>query len=382
MADRAEFFGFGLLLSLTPCVLPMIPILSGIIVGAQNSNGKSSGLKKVNRLHSFNLSLAYTLGMALSYTLAGILAGLSGYSLSAALQNPWALGIGAVVFVLLALSMFGFYELQLPSALESRIASTTNRFKGGKFASVFIMGALSALIVSPCIAAPLAGALAYISKTQDAFLGGIALFTLAMGMGVPLLLIGASAGTLLPKPGPWMNAIRNFFGVAMLAMAVWIISPLLPGNLVMGLCAALLIVPAIYMHALDSLPPRHTAWDKFWKGIGIIMLITGGGILMGGLSGSQSLLQPLAGIGSHMNDSGTKNVESPQFRRIKDNLELDHALKQAAGKYVMLDFMRIGAFPAKNLHAIPFRIHTSRNCSKTWFYCRWMPHKIPTMTGR
>ena len=124
----------------------------------------------------------------------------------------------------------------------------------------------------------------------------------------------------------------------MLAMAVWIISPLLPGNLVMGLCAALLIVPAIYMHALDSLPPRHTAWDKFWKGIGIIMLITGGGILMGGLSGSQSLLQPLAGIGSHMNDSGTKNVESPQFRRIKDNLELDHALKQAAGKYVMLDF--------------------------------------------
>ena len=190
-----SFFGFGLLLSLTPCVLPMIPILSGIIVGAQNSNGKSSGLKKVNRLHSFNLSLAYTLGMALSYTLAGILAGLSGYSLSAALQNPWALGIGAVVFVLLALSMFGFYELQLPSALESRIASTTNRFKGGKFASVFIMGALSALIVSPCIAAPLAGALAYISKTQDAFLGGIALFTLAMGMGVP-----CCSSVLRPEP--------------------------------------------------------------------------------------------------------------------------------------------------------------------------------------
>jgi thiol:disulfide interchange protein DsbD len=348
-----SFFGFGLLLSLTPCVLPMIPILSGIIVGSKNNDNSQAGTEKISRLHSFNLSLAYTMGMALSYTLAGIVAGLSGYSISAALQNSWALGIGALIFVLLALSMFGFYELQLPSALESRIVNTSNRFKGGRFASVFVMGALSALIVSPCIAAPLAGALAYISKTHDAVVGGVALFSLAMGMGVPLLLIGASAGTLLPKPGAWMNAVRNFFGVAMLAMAVWISAPVLPEGLVMGLWAALLIVPAIYMHALDSLPPRHSAWAKFWKGIAIIMLITGGSILLGGLSGNHSPLQPLAGFRS---SAKTDNPSTAlQFQRIKSNLELDNALKQAHGKFVMLDFYADWCTSCKEYEQYTFR---------------------------
>lgn len=328
------FFGFGLLLSLTPCVLPMIPILSGIIVGSQAADSA----QKVSRLHTFNLSLAYTLGMALSYTLAGIVAAFSGYSLSAALQNPWALGIGALIFVLLAFSMFGFYELQLPSALESRIVNVSNRFKGGRFASVFVMGALSALIVSPCIAAPLAGALAYISKTHDAVLGGVALFSLSIGMGVPLLLIGASAGTLLPKPGAWMNAVRNFFGVAMLAMAVYIAAPVLPESLVMGLWAALLIVPSIYMHALDNLPPRHSLWAKFWKGIAIIMLITGGGILLGALSGSHSPLQPLAGFHGNTDIKADEAVTTVKFQRIKSTHELDQALQQAKGKFVMLDF--------------------------------------------
>lgn len=328
------FFGFGLLLSLTPCVLPMIPILSGIIVGSKTKDST----QKVSRLHTFNLSLAYTLGMALSYTLAGIVAALSGYSLSTALQNPWALGIGALMFVLLALSMFGFYELQLPSALESRIVNASNRFKGGRFASVFAMGALSALIVSPCIAAPLAGALAYISKTHDAVLGGVALFSLSIGMGVPLLLIGASAGTLLPKPGAWMNAVRNFFGVAMLAMAVYIAAPVLPEGLVMGLWAALLIVPSIYMHALDNLPPKHSLWAKFWKGIAIIMLITGGGILLGALSGSHSPLQPLAGFQGTASAKVDEAATSVKFQRIKNTHELDQALQQARGKFVMLDF--------------------------------------------
>ena len=218
----AVFFGAGLLLSLTPCVLPMIPILSSIIIGSKMAASKD---KPNSKLFCFGLSLAYVLGMALSYTLAGIAAGLTGNLISNSLQNPWVLSASAVVFVLLAFSMFGFYELKLPTAIESRILNASSRLKGGQFVGVFIMGALSALIVSPCIAAPLAGALIYISQTHNVVLGGFALFALAIGMGVPLLLIGASAGTLLPKAGSWMTAVRNLFGVLMLAMAAYIISP-------------------------------------------------------------------------------------------------------------------------------------------------------------
>jgi thiol:disulfide interchange protein DsbD len=319
------FFGFGLLLSFTPCVLPMIPILSGIIVGS----------KQRSRWHSFNLSLAYTLGMALSYTLIGVAAGLSGQLLSAALQNAWALGAAAIVFVLLALSMFGFYELRLPTRWEERMVSTSNRFKGGRFFGVFIMGALSALIVSPCVAAPLAGALLYISQTHDVVLGGTALFALAMGMGLPLLLIGASAGTLLPRVGPWMDAVRNFFGVIMLGMAIWLVSPILPVSLVLGLWGALLIVPAIYLHALDSLPATAGAWRKFWKGVGVILLICGIALLLGALSGSKSPLQPLAGL---RGDSAEQASASLPFTRVRNVQELDEQIDAAAGKTVMLDF--------------------------------------------
>ncbi len=218
----AVFFGAGLLLSLTPCVLPMIPILSSIIIGSKLAAGKDAPNSK---LYCFLLSLAYVLGMALSYMLAGIAAGLTGNLISNSLQNPWVLSASALVFVLLAFSMFGFYELKLPHAIESRILNASNRLKGGQFVGVFIMGVLSALIVSPCIAAPLAGALIYISQTHNVVLGGFALFALAIGMGVPLLLIGASAGTLLPKAGSWMTAVRNLFGILMLAMAAYIIWP-------------------------------------------------------------------------------------------------------------------------------------------------------------
>ncbi len=219
----AGFFGFGLLLALTPCVLPMIPILSGIIVGDKKVHHHAT-----SRLHAFNLSLAYTLGMALSYTLAGIAAGVSGQLLSNALQNPWVLSATALIFVALAMSMFGLYELRLPSRIETRMANMANNIKGGQWLGVFSMGALSALIVSPCVAAPLAGALIYISQTHDVVLGGVALFSLSIGMGVPLLLIGASAGHILPKAGPWMTTVRNFFGVLMLAVAVWIVLPIIP----------------------------------------------------------------------------------------------------------------------------------------------------------
>ena len=232
------FFIAGLLLSFTPCVLPMIPILSSIIV---NSQAKQT---QPNKLHAFSLSLAYVLGMALSYTLAGVAAGLSGSLISQSLQSPWILALTALIFVVLAFSMFGFYELKLPSSFENKILNFSNQLKGGEFLGVFIMGVISALIVSPCVAAPLAGALIYIGQTNNVLLGGVGLFALAIGMGVPLLLIGASAGSLLPKAGGWMTTVRNLFGVLMLAMAAYIVWPVLPNaitqpvNKVLGLQAA------------------------------------------------------------------------------------------------------------------------------------------------
>ena len=214
----ASFLGFGLLLAFTPCVLPMVPILSGIIVGEGRSIGK---------LRALTLSLAYVLGMAVAYALAGIAAAWSGTMLAAALQNAWVLGAFALVFVVLALSMFGVYELQLPGFLRDPLSTAGGRLAGGKLASVAGMGVLSAVIVSPCVAAPLAGALLYISQTRDVVLGGAALFTMAIGMGVPLLLVGVSEGALLPKAGPWMVRIKQVFGVLLLAVAVWIVWPVL-----------------------------------------------------------------------------------------------------------------------------------------------------------
>lgn len=321
------FFGAGLLLAFTPCVFPMIPILSSMIIG-KNAH--------VSRLHAFNLSLAYTLGMCLTYTLLGIAAGLSGQLLSNALQTPWALSIGAIVFVLLALSMFGFYELKLPSHLENSIFNLSNRIKGGQFFGDFLMGVLSALIISPCVAAPLAGALLYISKTHDVVLGGVALFSLSLGMGFPLLLIGASAGTLLPRVGAWMNAVRQLFGVLMLGVAVWLIGPIIPMNLQLALWAALLIVPAIYMHALDSLPSDAKPILKLWKGVAIMMLITGIALLIGALSGAKSPLQPLSGVLANTNASSAQHALN--FKRIRSVAELDQAIQAAKGQYVMFDF--------------------------------------------
>ncbi len=345
------FFGFGLLLALTPCVLPMIPILSGIIVGDKKAHHHAT-----SRLHSFNLSLAYVLGMALSYTLAGIAAGLSGQLLSNALQSPWILGATALIFVILSFSMFGFYELRLPHSIENRMINTTNKLKGGQFIGVFIMGVISALIVSPCVAAPLAGALLYISQTHDVVLGGVALFALSLGMGVPLLLIGASAGHVLPKAGAWMTAVRNFFGVLMLAVAIYIISPALPTSIQMVLWAALLIIPAIYLHALDNLPlnsatGRSHPWMRFWKGIGIILLVLGIALLIGAVSGAKSALQPLAGLRAA---STSHNEATLPFLRIKNTAELDAQIDAARGKIVMLDFYADWCVSCKEMEQFTF----------------------------
>lgn len=347
----AGFFGFGLLLALTPCVLPMIPILSGIIVGDKKAHHHAT-----SRLHSFNLSLAYVLGMALSYTLAGIAAGLSGQLLSNALQSPWILGATALIFVILSFSMFGFYELRLPHSIENRMISTTNKLKGGQFIGVFVMGVISALIVSPCVAAPLAGALLYISQTHDVVLGGVALFALSLGMGVPLLLIGASAGHVLPKAGAWMTAVRNFFGVLMLAVAIYIISPALPTSIQLVLWSALLIIPAIYLHALDNLPlnsatGRSHPWMRFWKGVGIILLVLGIALLIGAVSGAKSPLQPLAGLRLA---SATHNETTLPFIRIKNTAELDAQIDAAKGKIVMLDFYADWCVSCKEMEQFTF----------------------------
>lgn len=329
------FFGVGLLLAFTPCVFPMFPILSGII--AQRG-------KHVNRRHGFILALAYVLGMAITYALAGVAAGLSGAMLSAALQNAWVLGTFAVIFVLLSFSMFGFYELQLPGALQTKLSEEAGQLKGGYLTSVFGMGALSALIVGPCVAAPLAGALLYISQTRDVVLGGSALFMMALGMGVPLLLLGASAGALLPKAGAWMESIKRFFGVLLLAVAIWLISPVINDVVHMLLWTALLIISAIYLHAIDPLPERASGLQKFLKGIGVIALLTGVALLAGVLSGGRDVLQPLAklnlaGGSTTLNgEAAASGYASLPFQRVRTVAELDERIRQSRDKYVMVKF--------------------------------------------
>lgn len=320
----AGFFGAGLLLAFTPCVFPMIPILSGIIVG-KNAH--------VSRGKAFTLSLAYTLGMSLTYTLAGVAAGLSGKLLSNALQTPAALMAGALIFVVLSFSMFGFYELKLPSAVENYFFNWSNRFKGGHLAGDFLMGAISALIISPCVAAPLAGALLYISQTHDVTLGAVALFSLSVGMGVPLLLIGASAGTILPKAGEWMNAIRRLFGVLMLGVAIWIVSPILPVAVQLLLWAALCIVPAIYLRAIDPLPASVGSSQRVLKGFAVILLLYGIALLIGAWSGARSPLQPLQNL-----TASTHHVQPLAFKRVHSVQELQQVVSAANGKPVMLDF--------------------------------------------
>jgi thiol:disulfide interchange protein DsbD len=339
----ASFFGFGLLLSFTPCVLPMVPILSGVIVGSGH---------RVTRTKGLLLAALYVFGMAMTYAVAGVAAGLSGAMLAAALQNPWVVGAFAAVFVALALAMLGVYDLQLPVALQSRFAAASGRMHGGHVAGVFSMGVLSALIVGPCVAAPLAGALLYISQSRDVVLGGSALFAMALGMGVPLLAVGASAGALLPKAGPWMGTVKRFFGVLLLAVAIYLVSPFIPVSVHMFLWGALLIGTAIFLRVIDPLPSDAHGFQRFAKGIGAIALLAGIAYMIGAVSGGRDILRPLSGLRSAAAESG-EPAETP-FRRISNLAELDGRIRAAAGRTVMLDFYADWCVSCKEMERYTF----------------------------
>jgi thiol:disulfide interchange protein DsbD len=308
------FILLGLGLSFTPCVLPMMPILSGIIVGEGASATRQRG---------FVLALVYALGMALVYTALGIAAGLAGQGLSAALQNPWVLGAFGMLMVVLALSMFDVYQLQMPASVQTWLSRASGKQKGGKLPGVFVMGAISALIVGPCVAAPLAGALVYISQTRDVVIGGSALFALALGMSVPLLLIGLSAGTLLPRAGTWMNGVKRLFGVLLLAVALWMVSPVIPAAAQMAGWGALGIGYGAYLVWAEQ-----GRWLP--KAFGVLLLVLGAAQFAGLAMGHRDPLAPLA--------SGSAPPSELGFRRVKSSSELDAVLAQSGGKPVMLDF--------------------------------------------
>ncbi len=339
-----SFFGFGLLLSLTPCIFPMIPILSGIIVGHGNH---------ITTSRAFLLSLCYVIASALTYTVFGILAALFGGNLQATFQQPWIIGLFSGIFVLLSLSMFGFYELEIPNSLKTKLHNSSVRHRDGSLWGVAIMGALSSLIVGPCVAAPLAGALIYIGQTGNAVLGGSALFAMGMGMGMPLLLLGASAGKILPKAGSWLYATKAVFGVIMLAVAVWMMSRILPATIIMLLWAMLLILPAIYLKAIDPLPEQCSGWQKLWKGLGLMMLAYGLLLLIGFSMGNNNPLKPLQGM-------GVNNVQAAEqglnFKRVASLAALETEIQQANARHqiVMLDFYADWCISCKEMEAYTF----------------------------
>jgi len=335
------FFGAGVLVAFTPCVFPMYPILSGIIVGHGHAISKG---------RAFTLSMAYVLGMAVTYTAAGIAAGLSGAMISAALQNAWVLGGFALVFVALALSMFGFYELQMPSFLQSKLSQESSQIKGGSLHGVAAMGALSALIVGPCVAAPLAGALIYIAQTGDVVLGGTALFVMALGQGVPLVIVSVSARSLLPHAGPWMETVKKFFGVLLLAAAIWLVSPVLPGWAHLGAWGALAIGAAMFLRAIDPLPPHSHGWARFGKGIGIVLLLLGASLVIGAIGGSRDPLRPLGFLQSA---GAGAEAERTAFTRVKTVAELEARLI-AADRPLLLDFYADWCVSCKEMEAFTF----------------------------
>jgi thioredoxin:protein disulfide reductase len=339
----AFFFSAGLLLAFTPCVFPMIPILSGVIAGQG---------AKIETRRAFSLSATFVLAMAVAYTAAGVIVGLSGENVQVLLQNPWVIAIFAGVFVALALSMFGFYDLQMPSAVQTRLSAVSGRRESGTFIGAGIMGVLSALIVGPCVTAPLIGALLYIAHTGDALLGGAALFSLSLGMGAPLLVIGTSLGKFIPRVGGWMAVIKGIFGVLLLGVAVWLLARILPASLTMVLWALLLIVSSIYMGAFDAVCGGASNWLRLRKGLGLAMSVYGAVLLVGAAAGGHDPLRPLKGVlaTDAARDSGL------DFKPIKgvDGLRRAIADARAQNKPVMLDFYADWCVSCKEMEKYTF----------------------------
>ena len=331
----ATFFGFGLLLSLTPCVFPMIPILSSIIVGASKNEDMTAS-------RGFFLSLVYVLSMSVAYTIAGIIAGVFGANLQAALQNPYVLVVFALIFVALAFSMFGYFEIRLPASIQTKLNKTTDGKKKQGIAGIAIMGFLSALIVGPCVAPPLAGALVYIGQTGDALLGGMALFVMSLGMGVPLLLIGLGAGKFMPKPGGWMEGITRIFGIVMLGVAIWLLDRVLDASLIIVLWALLLLGSAIYLKIYTNIITRL---------ISMVLLILGTVLLVGAISGATNPLKPLDKFTS---SKSVVNTNELVFQKVKNIVELELAIKNS-DKPIMLDFWASWCVACKELEEITFK---------------------------
>jgi len=332
------FLGFGLLLALTPCVFPMIPIISGVIISQGNG---------ITTRKALALSLVYVFAMAVAYTIAGVLAGLFGANLQAALQTPWVIYSFAGVFVALAMSMFGFYELKVPDAIVAKVSASSHQ---SGYIGVAVMGFLSALIVGPCVAAPLAGALVYIGQTGDAVLGGMALFSMSIGMGVPLIIVGVSAGKFMPKPGAWMTMVSAVFGIMMLGVAVWMLERIVDSYVTMLLYSMLGIGFAIYLGVFDK--ESHV----FKRSIAVITFIYSVALFIGALGGSTSMLKPLSFLKPQVVSSVSveQSNNHAKFIKVTTIKELDAVLAKNKGKKIMLDFYADWCASCKELEEVTF----------------------------
>lgn len=342
-AAIAVFFGAGLLLAFTPCVWPMIPILSGLIAGAGT---------RLTTARAFALSLVYVLATCVVFTILGVIAGLAGANLAAWMQQPAILIAFAILFVLLAFSMFGAFSLQLPSALQTRLAALSNRQRGGSLAGVAAMGVLSALIVGPCVAPPLAGAVLYIGQSRDPVFGGAALFALSFGMGVPLLIIGTAAGRLLPRAGAWMNVVKAIFGVGFLMVAIWMLSRILDARWILLMTGALLVGCAVFLGALTRLASGASGWRRGAQVLGLVALVIGACELVGAAAGSRNLVTPLAG----MFGGGRATAQTLSFQPVNSVADVQRALAaaNAAGQPAMLDFYADWCVSCKEMEALTF----------------------------
>lgn len=350
LSTVAIFFGFGLLLSFTPCVFPMLPILSGIIVGQK---------QPVSTGRAFRLSLSYVLAMAATYAIVGVIAGMFGHNLQATFQQPlWIIGF-SIVFVFLALSMFGFFDLALPTSWQSKLDQISRAQTSGSYGGVAVMGVLSAIIVGPCVAPPFAAALLYLSHQGNPLFGGTALFAMALGMGALLLIAGTAAGSIVPRSGAWMEGVKHFFGVMLLGVAIWFLGRIVPGPVSLGLWSALFVISAVYLGALESVASRNvtggnlgTGWLYLRKGTGLLALVYGITLLVGASAGGNDPLRPLAPFA----DAGSKNNHQLSFATIKSTEDLDTALGRAKNnnQFAMLDFYADWCIECKHLEKSTF----------------------------